>query len=374
MIDKIEEPDFEALQKQWEEEVKNNPKTHAFLEPYNPLDWDGLYKQYAFNKMLASKHAEYYRKHNEGQRNQWINAAHEHLSIIQQKKLFDAQCRWRAGLEIFEGIDICYDFQVWEHDVINCIFLEQPSAYDIDLYCEYLLTQPCEVEFEFDGFNQWQDYEELKEAYHTNEENRNFPAWYEFHNSRTGNGILLALPDIKGKLERMYIDLGVKEKQKNKPPAPPYVPSADINKPYLNYYDKQIHLELAKKIENREMVNIFREYVEATGHKSSWEYERAQENFDYLREIKDELVSIDAHEDYRMALHIACQKYRCKKIAEHLPLALEQYQMNLQLKEIGIDSYEEKENYQFYLNLRKMYVDNILLGRKVNNEPLDFNF
>ncbi|MCU7618664.1 hypothetical protein NZ698_15825 [Chryseobacterium sp. PBS4-4] len=372
MSDQTEQPNYEVLQKQWEEEVKNNPITHAFLESYKKSDWDSLYKQYAFNKMLAFKHAEYYRKHNKGQKNQWMNAAKKHLAIIQQKKLFDAQCKWRAGQEIFEGVEICYDFHVLEHDIMNCHFLEQPSSYDIDLYCEYLTSN--NVEIELDGFHEWQNYEELKEAYNTNEENMSFPSWYEFHNSRTGNGILLTFPDVKGKLERMYINLGVKEKQKNQPPAPPYIPPPDADKPYLNYYDKYVHLDLAKQIENREMINIFKEYVEATEHQDTWENERAQETFNYLSGIKDELVSIDAHQDFRVALERACQKYRCQKIAEHLPLALEHYQTNQQLKQIGIDSYEEKEDYQFYLSIRKMYAENILLGRKANNEPLDFNF
>ncbi|CAD7811431.1 hypothetical protein CHRY9390_02355 [Chryseobacterium aquaeductus] len=373
MSEKTEQPDYEALQKHWEEEVKSNPKTQAFLEPYKQSDWASLYKQYAFSKMLASKHATYYRMHNERQRNQWINAAQEHLCIIQQKKLFDAQCKWRAGLETYEGVDICYDFHVLEHDVMNCHFLEQPSSFDIDLYCEYL-TKDNNLELECDGFNEWQNYEELKEAYATNEKNINFPSWYEFHNSRTGNGILLTLPDVRGKLERWYIDLGIKDKQKNQPPAPPYIPPPDADKPYLNYYDKHVHLDLAKQIENKEMVNIFKEYVEATEHRSIWENERAEEDFNYLSEIKDELVPIEAHQDYRVALYLACQKYRCKKIAEHLPLALELYQTNQQLKKMGIDSYEEKEDYQFNLRIRKMYADNILLGRRVNNEPLDFNF
>lgn len=373
MSDKTEQTDYEALQKQWEEDVKNNPKTHVFLEPYKKSDWDSLYKQYAFSKMLAYKHAEYYRRHNEGQRNQWIDAARRHLSIIQQKKLFDAQCKWRAGKEIYEGVEICYDFRVWEHDVMNCLFIEPPTSCDIDLYCEYL-TQGNNVELEFYGLHEWQDYNEFKEAYVNDVENSDLPSWYEFHNSRTGNGILLTLPDVKGKLERMYIDLGVKDKQKNQPPAEPYIPPADADKPYLNYYDKQVHLDLARQIENKEMVNVLKEYVEATEHRSIRENEKAQEDFNYLLEIKDELIPIEAHDDYRLALYIACQKFRAKKIAEHLPFALELYQTNQKLKQIGIDSYQEKDDDEFSLRIRKMYADNILLGRKVNNEPQDFNF
>jgi len=373
MIDKKEEPDYEMLKKQWEEDLRQNPKVQVFLESYRHSDWDSLYKQYAFNKMLAYKHAEHYKKQNEGKENHWINAAERHLGIIQQKKLFDAQCKWRAGIEIYEGVEICYDFEVWKHDVMNCPFLESPTADDMDLYSQFLIRQSnTEQEFEYD--DDWQDYEELKEAYNNNEENRNFPEWYEFHNSRTGNGILLTLPDVRGKLEQFYKDLAREEKQKNAGPVPQYISPPDADKPFLNYYDKHIQLDLAKLIEDKEMFSIFRNFVEATEHRDNWENERAEKDLNYLSTIKDELVSIESHQDYRIALRIACQKYRFKKIAEHLPLALEQNKRERRLKEMGIDSYEEKENRLFYLELRKLHADSILLGRKVNGEPQDFNF
>lgn len=247
MKDKKEEPDYEMLQKQWEEDLRNSPKVQTFLESYRKSDWDSLYKQYAFNKMLAYKNAEHYKKQNEGRENQWTNAAQRHLSIIQQKKLFDAQCKWRAGIETYEGVEICYDFEVWEHDVMNCPFLESPTAYDVELYSQFLIRDN-NIEQEFEYADDWQDYEKLKEAYNNNEQNRNLPEWYEFHNSRTGNGILLTLPDVRGTLERFYKDLAREENQRNAAPEPPYILSSDADKPFLNYYDKHVQLDLAKLI------------------------------------------------------------------------------------------------------------------------------
>lgn len=373
MIEKKEEPDYEILQKQWEEDLRNNPKVQTFLESYRQSDWDCLYRNYAFNKMLAYKDAKHYKKQNEGQENQWTNAAHRHLNIIQQKQLFDAQCKWRAGIETYEGVEICYDFELWEKDVVNCPFLESPTAYDIDLYSQFL-TRDNSVEQEFEYADDWQDYEGLKEAYNNDEQNRNLPEWYEFHNSRTGNGILLTLPDVRGKLEKFYKDLARAENQKNAASVAPYIPPSDADKPFLNYYDKNVQLDLAKIIEDKEMFSIFKNFVEVTEHRDKWENQRAEENLNYLSKIKDELIPIESHQDYRVALRLACQNYRFKKIAEHLPLALEQYKREKQLKQMGIDSYKEKENYLFYLGLRKLHADSILLGRKVNNEPQDFNF
>ncbi|WP_435522858.1 hypothetical protein [Chryseobacterium indoltheticum] len=93
-------------------------------------------------------------------------------------------------------------------------------------------------------------------------------------------------------------------------------------KPYLNYYDKHVHLKLPEKIENKESIHALEEYVEATEYMSTYQYERAQLTFDSLLGIKDELVPIESHEDFRVALEKAYQRYECRKIAEHLPLNL----------------------------------------------------
>jgi len=331
-----------------------------------------MYRQYALNKMLAFKYADHYKKQNEERVSRWTDAATEHLSIIQQKKLFDAQCKWRAGLEIYEGIEICFDFEVWEHDVMNCPFIEEPTMDDVELYIQFIDRENNTEEMQSD--DEWQDYDGLKQAYNTDEENRNMPEWYEFHNSRTGNGILLTLPDVRGELEEFYKNLARKEKQKDHKPAKDYVPPDDLDKPYLDYYDKFIQLDLAKIIEEKESFFIFKNYVEVTERKDKWENERAMENLIYLSNIKDELIPIEAHQDYRKALEIAYQRYRLKKIAENLPLASEHYKRERQLKQMGIDSYLEKEDYSFYLQLRKIHADTILLGRKLNDEPQDFNF
>lgn len=370
MSDKNEKPDYELLKTQWLKELKNNPKVQIFLESYKQSDWEYMYKHYVNNKMLAVQYADQYKNQNEGRVNEWVVAAKEHLNIIQQKKLFDAHCKWRAGIETFEGVEICFDFEVWENDVLNCPFLEPPTDYDIELYSQFL-NRENNIELEFESEDDWQDYDGLKEAYNTNEQNRNFPEWYEFHNSRTGNGILLTLPDVRGKLEEFYKDLARKEKQKD---AKPYIPPLDIDKPYLNYYDKKIQLDFAKFIEDKEMFSIFKSFVDATEHHDDFENERAVENLNYLSNVKDELIPIEAHQDYRIALQIACQRYRFKKIAENLPFALEQYYTEKRLKQMGIDSYEDKRDFLFHLELRKLHADSILLGRKLNNEPQDFNF
>ena len=135
----------------------------------------------------------------------WVNDAFERLKEIQQKKLFDLQCHWRAEqIEIAE-IECAEEFLFWEHHVLNCPFLEPVEMEEVELYQQYLSSN--NFEFEQGWLDRWQDYNQIKLAEKTGNANRNFPDWYDFHNGRTGKGIYLTLPDIRGEKEEFYLSI-----------------------------------------------------------------------------------------------------------------------------------------------------------------------
>ncbi len=81
----------------------------------------------------------------------------------------------------------------------------------------------------------------------------------------------------------------------------------------------------------------------------------------------DEYVPLDAHYDWFEALERAMNSYRCKKIAEALPMALEQYQMNIQM----IIAFPKTRS---GAGVRAIWLENILSGRRLNGEPNDLDF
>ncbi len=197
--------DKATQEKQWLEELKNSEAVQKYLAGFNPDSVDSFLKDYLFRKSIWHSGATYLTGNIENEQIQWVNTAFEHLEIIQQKKLFDAQCLWRAEKIKFAGVEICEDFKVWENDVLNCPFIEPVNEEDIDLYALYLRQNNADAEVE--PYGEWQEYDEIKEAYNTSNANRNFPEWYDFHNGRTGNGTLMLLPDIRGEKEEFYCDL-----------------------------------------------------------------------------------------------------------------------------------------------------------------------
>lgn len=362
-------PDYKVLCEQWTKELRADPAVKEYCKPYKASSMKHFCEAYARTRAYGLQWGEMYEKHNEKKQNEWIDAGYEHLCIIQQKKLFDAQCLWRADqLEIRE-IEISFDFQIWETDVLNCPFVEPVTEQEINWYCQYLSHN--NVDLNKGWMDNWQDYGEIKEAYATDNGNRNFPEWYEFHNGKTGNGILLILPDLRGQKEEFYAELAREVKRRENPPAPPG--DAELDKPWMNFMETDLHMELAKQIEDKHTLKLMQEYVKATEHRQTYEHERAQEDFHYLSEIKDELVPIESHYDYREALSRAVENYKCRKIAEYLPSAFRKYE---QMRTIGFQLGTEKEKEQFksYTQIGNVWRELILKGREINGEPRDFNF
>ena len=135
----------------------------------------------------------------------WITDATSRLAEIQQKKLFDYQCLWRTEKVTHPILKLTKDFDYWEENIFNCPFITPITEEEVDIYIQYL--QSFNFENQQDWLERWQDYEEIKEAYNTNNENRNFPEWYDFHNGRTGLSSYLLLPDVRGQKEEFYMEL-----------------------------------------------------------------------------------------------------------------------------------------------------------------------
>ncbi len=364
-----QKPDYKALCEQWTKELMEDPVVQEYCKPYNSSSLKHFCEAYARTRSYGLQWGEMYERHNEKKQNEWIDAGYEHLCIIQQKKLFDAQCLWRADQLDIKEIEISFDFRIWEEDVLNCPFLEPVTEQEIDWYCQYLSHN--NVDLKKGWMDDWQDYEEIKIAYAAENENRNMPEWYEFHNGKTGNGILLILPDLRGQREEFYANLAREAKRRENPPPPPRDP--ELDKPWMQFLETGLHIELAKQIEDKHTLKLMQEFVKATEHRHTYENERAEEDFRYLSDIKDELVPIELHFDYRQALSTAIENYKCRKIAEYLPSAFRKYE---QMRNIGFELGTEKEKGQFksYTQIGNVWRELILKGREENGEPRDFNY
>lgn len=140
----------------------------------------------------------------------FFEIAKDAIYAIQQKKLFDAQCKWRAGLLEIPEITISYEFAYWGENIKRCPFITPINESEIKILADFLLSNN-NTESLFTN-QRWQDYDAYKQDALLNEgDSTILPSWYQFYDEQLGNENLLLLPDIKTKQEQQYIELGKKE-------------------------------------------------------------------------------------------------------------------------------------------------------------------
>lgn len=353
------------LKIKWRKEIEENESIQNYFKGYIPDSIDIFLKMYLTKKYLAHIHADFYEKQLEKKRTKWIDLANEHLEYILQKKLFDLQCLWRAEQIKIEAVSICLDFEVWGKDIFNCLFLEPINPDDIKNYQDFLNSGQAN---RYSYHTHWQDYESLKEEYISGGEDSSIPEWYEYHNVRTGNSSLFLLPDTRGRKEEFYTDLvnaELREEYKKKQLENPMVFD---DRPFLSYGDDQVLDFFSKTFETAEENKKFKNYQEYNAKNQSDDI-RMEELMWTMADV-DEYISIESHYDYKQALELAYNKYYFGKIAEHLPIAYQNYIFN---KNMSLTIKKDDED-NFYIRLREDYLQKILKGREMNGEPRNFDF
>jgi hypothetical protein len=357
-------------EQQLHNEIAANSSMQAYFEKFKQNEVDSFLNSYVTYKKMWLQYAGNYVTDQHEDPIRWVNQANEHLSNIQQKKLFDMQCLWRAEKTELPEISISNDFRVWEHNILNCPFLEPITREDIDLYAQYLLYENPDTGFLWGADEDWQEHDEIIEAYKTDNENRNFPEWYDFYNGRRGTGVYMTLPDIRGEKEAVYEDIARKHEQEERERDPAYVKPA----PYepaksLSYYDVNHREWFIKTFETKQVQELY----------AAWEWKHRnrdmEEDLQYYMETlidADEPVPMPANYNWQEAIKQAANSFVNKKIAEALPEAWEQYLMKRQMN-IAF-SIENESMHKTFLQLKKFYEGLILKGRKLSGEPEDFDF
>jgi hypothetical protein len=355
------------LKIKWRQELEENDSITQYLKQFNPHSVTGFFDSYLTSKYQWYRFGDMYRDMIEAAREEWITAAHEHLENILHKKLFDLQCLWRANEIKLEGVEICFDFQNIGADIFNCKFIDDITEQEIEMYQEFLMKGDVEHEKWFD-FLDMQDYDEIKDAYNNENSDYNFPDWYDFHNVRTGNSSLFLLPNSRGDEEEFYISLHFKNQRENTAKEiesgikQAHVPDP---RPFLAYHDKEQIKFFVATFENKEFQKKHKYYTEGFENNFNDNYD-IDELFMKMNDI-EEPIPIKAHYDFRQALVQAYNDYRNKKIAEHMPIAHEQY---LFTKQMGF-GFEKKHAHP---EARNSWLSHILNGRELNGEERNLDF
>jgi hypothetical protein len=351
-------------------DVARNEQAQAWLSQFDPESVRTFLTEYADQRAVWLTERIDFKELHEVLSTRHIEDAFERLEEIQQKKLFDLQCLWRAEKTELPEVDICFDFLYWEARVMSCPFIDPVSPEDIALYQQYLRSGRFEDEQPF--MSHWQDYDELKEAYEETEDvERGYPEWYDFHNSMRGTGFYMTLPNIRGEKEQEYIDLAFQEAAEKRE-SEPFVQQQRDERPDLSYYPEYHKASFVERFEDPLSQKYYRAYASKMTEREGEAWEEFPYELDLIADhlnMADERIPVKASPDYRQALLKARDTYRCNKLAEAMTAAYDRYQLHL-LAGVKFNESTNADRLTFTQGWRKT----ILRGRELNGEPADFNF
>ena len=367
----------EALNKQIVAEINSLKPFADELNGYMKGTDKNFYDYLAREKYDYTQHGAMYYGMKQKAEGKWVASAFACLKEIQEKKLFDAQCLWRDEKITIPNVEASIDFMTYQDDILNCPYLDPITDEDIEIYEQYLKSNNYELGAGEDVFRHiFSGFEEIREAYNSDDggESTNVPEWYDFHNGRTGKGVYMTFPDVRGEKEMFYQRLGAdveevikQEKAKTKGKEAAIVPIAINKKPDLEWHDKSVISFFVNTFEDKKTQNIYKKQSKMFDYSEDEEYDF----YEMLSILSQhcEIWPIEAHYDWREALNKSVESYSISKITEALPLAYDQYKM---YKEMGIP-FEKGSPYdnKYIVNMIK---SRILSGRKHNNEPEDFDF
>ncbi len=357
----------EKLISEIENDLKNNPRYKSFFDQYHPRSVNSFINDYKHNKMLWSMWGSLYESIEQKKILKYSGIAYNKLWEIQQKKLFNLQCQWRAENIELPGIQTSHDFLYWEQFIKQCTLIPPVTENEFDLYLEYILSDDFEID---DSYNYtWQNYDDFKAEYNDTGDESSMPGWYEFYDSRMGTGTLLTLPDIRGDKENFYINLFFENDKIENPQK--WAPKQDPdNRPQLVYYDNDVIEQFIETFEDIKIKDAYR--AMKNGDLNNFNYDDSLiEAIDILKQDKDTELTLAGN--WRDSILQTARNYEKQKVYQAFPIAYNNYLKRINMG-IGFN-HELSDDSILHINqIVKNYKDKILKGRLLNNEPEDFNF
>lgn len=368
--------DTEKLKRLTEKYLKDlteNPKYKSYFDRYEASSVKSFIEHFARHKSYLEVYGHSYERRQSERISKYSAMANKKLWEIQQRKLFDLQCRWRADMVKVPEINTTADFEYFEGRIHECTFLTPINDEEFERYMTFIEQSSLEdIMFECDS--NWQDYEEFK-GYYLNEGTDDedlyleTPPWYEFYENITGLSSLYMLEDIRGEKEEFYTTLFYNERNKKNGQASQsannYVPD---DRPRIPSYDDDFNGRFIEKFENQRLLNYHLYYI------TEDEIEGDDELEDAIQTLKnaDRNVSIKENTDWKKAVKDAANSYIKTKLIEQLPIAYKNYLFRIE--SMLSFQFEETTYKTWEYSIAKYHNEAVLGGRELNGEPRDFNF
>lgn len=367
------------------QDLLTNPRYDELFAAYQPQVRVAFAQTYATQKFewqWKGAQAVAAQEHDAGR---FREAAYSRLWDIQRKKLFDLQCRWRAGQLTLPGVGCTHDFSILDLAIENCPLLDPISPPELDLYCDFVrLTPDFNDVLDRDGdpvfdLRNWQDYDamrlyETEFDHHTPDDECEGvapPAWYDFHNSRTGQGPLLSLPDLRGAAEKRYREAYWNARRARYAADATAAPPADPRPAHLTWRAERNLLDLLLEQFETPLLRRQQAAFETQRAREAAD-EQVMEDFEYLKSLDAaDALPLAAAPNWRAALRQAASESQRQQLLQCLPLVYEDYLLRQQL---GIAHPLAAEPHRRDVRYHQGQREDLLDGRELLGEPRNFDF
>ena len=357
------------------EHLKTDKGVQEYLQQFHPGSHENFINGYAHKKSLFSEYHEMYASIAEKNSLLYIERAEKCLEEIQFKKLFDIRCKWGAYQFSDEAVKVSWDFEYWEKDIFNCPFITTIQQVEFDLYKQYICS---------DQYMEMEDIQidDIRELNEDGEPEYELPAWFDYHNMRTGAGIYMSLPDTRHLKEEAYLDVIRKinhqkiEEKYEKGEIKRFVPD---ERPYINDYYAGNMIQFIDKFEKPETARLFKNYIEQTNSvidetneedDDTGLYEHIESIIDVMKGLpKGTKVPIKYNADWREGLIQAWDEFKKQKTIICLDAAYDNYLFRIENK-IAFDT----DGDQFYVDLASKIRKDVLEARKILGEEENFDY
>jgi hypothetical protein len=352
------------------QELKTEQRFLDYFRNYHPASVESFIHRYSNLKTQWYAMADNYKRWKKLREDQWLKAAFVALEQIQQKKLFDLQCLWRADRIKMESVEITSDFEFWQHNIFFCPDLDPIEHDEIDLYCKYL--QDSDLGHPFDEWYDMQAYERIKENFEGKGDPWFYNPWYRYCDNPNGSGGFLRLPDVRGEKEEFYFNLKVAEyvrthQQEIKERDEKYAKEL----PFLHAYTGAFMDNFVKENESADYYKLWKIWREREDKFE--DMEKAIYAADCLKEIPLPYYPSEAGDDWQEGIKKTYERYRRELTIEMLPQAYAMYLENYKNSDWKYPGRPD-DTTRPWKNISDMRKKSIIEGRVLNGEPADLKF
>lgn len=368
-----EEIRVEIIRQQTENDLRTNQIYQEFFKQFNPNSVETFIKNYARRKALYLTRGQEYLNLQEQSDLKYKMLAEEALWAIQQKKLFNLQCQWRAGQIKLKGVEHSTQFLSLASNIQHCPYIAPVSRAELDLYIKYLKSGQARQVF---GFDNWQDYEAFRAEHQAgmiegvdDVNDIHIPSWYKFYDEHMGTAYLLDLEDIRGEKENRYRSLARQKQLENI--RNQETKRFNDSRPFISIFDTEMVESFVKKFEDKKTLKYCR--AVETFQQQMDEQIELEDAIETLR-TANTVVPINGNPDWREAIIKAANQYELNQVAGALVAVHQEYTFRVENSINFPQSLIDKKREEYAFQLCEVAKQQILEGRRLAGESEDMKF